>query len=117
MIRRVLITGSRNWTDEESIRRLIDSLPNDAVVIHGACPTGADAIADRLAKARGLAVTAFEAEWESFGFAAGPLRNEEMVCVGMPTEAHAFPLPGSRGTWDCVRRCRKKGIPVTVHEC
>ncbi len=37
----VLICGSRSWTDAEAIRREVEALPPDAVVIHGAAP-GAD---------------------------------------------------------------------------
>lgn len=113
-LRRVLITGSRNWTDEAPIRELIDSLPSDAIVIHGNAP-GADLIANRLSLARGLHVKAWQAAWHRFGRDAGPMRNQRMVDEGKPTEAHAFPLPGSRGTWDCVRRCEAAGVPVTVH--
>ena len=29
---------------------------------------------------------------------------------------YAFPMKGSRGTWDCVRRAEKAGIPVTVFD-
>ncbi len=113
MIRRVLITGSRDWTDEEPIRILIESLPSDAIVIHGNAP-GADSIADRLALARGLHVKAYAAEWQRLGKAAGPARNQRMVDEGQPTEAHAFVRPGSIGTWDCVRRCEFAKVPVKI---
>lgn len=112
-LRRILITGSRHWTDEEPIAALIDSLPFDAIVIHGNAP-GADTIADRLAFARGLHVKAWAASWHRFGRQAGPLRNQCMIDEGKPTEAHAYITPDSVGTWDCVRRCRAAGVPVFI---
>lgn len=33
---RVLFTGSRDWTDVDAVRAVVDALPADAVVIHGA---------------------------------------------------------------------------------
>jgi YspA, cpYpsA-related SLOG family len=56
---RVLITGSRTWEDREAIGfELADVaiLYPEAVVVHGACPRGADAMADVAARTLGLAV-------------------------------------------------------------
>lgn len=43
---------------------------------------------------------------------AGGVRNQEMVNLGGYLVCLAFPLAGSRGTWDCVARARVAGIPV-----
>lgn len=110
---RVLICGSRDWTKEDSIRDLIERLPADAVVIHGAAK-GADEIADRLARARGLRVEAYPADWRQHGKAAGPIRNQRMIDEGKPDAVEAFVLPSSRGTWDMVRRAKKAGVMVIV---
>lgn len=45
----------------------------------GGCPSGADALACEYARARGLALRVFPAQWAYFGKAAGPMRNEEMA--------------------------------------
>jgi hypothetical protein len=116
MTRRVLITGSRDWTDEKTIEDLIAGLSHDDVVIHGHCLSGADHIADCWAWHYGIRVERYPAEWTKHGPAAGPMRNTKMVAQGRATEAHAYPLPGSKGTWDCVRKCEAAGIPVTVHK-
>lgn len=44
---------------------------------------------------------------------AGHARNQDMVNAGARLLV-AFPLPGSRGTWDCVRRAKAAGIEVRV---
>jgi hypothetical protein len=55
-IRRILCTGSRDWTDAETIRAAIRQAAlrcPDAVVVHGAA-RGADLLAGAAARALGL---------------------------------------------------------------
>lgn len=111
---RVLISGSRRWLDESAIKRVIDALgPND-VVIHGGA-VGADMIADKFARARGLIVESYPANWEQDGDKAGPKRNQRMLEQSKSTEAHTFPLNGSKGTWDMIRRLRAAEIPTQIY--
>src|SRR5690606_2612933 len=45
--RHVLVTGSRRWTDTTTIRDGLASVWHPTnVLVHGACPTGADALAN-----------------------------------------------------------------------
>jgi hypothetical protein len=112
---RVLICGSRTWTDREKIRSLIRELPYHAVVIHGDHWRGADAIADQEARKAGLRVEVYPAEWGVFGKRAGPKRNERMVVQGKPEFCFAFRMPGeSAGTDDCVRRCKREGVNTHI---
>lgn len=113
MRRRVLISGSREWRNVEAIRRVIYSLPHDALVIHGGC-RGADTIADRLARERGLDVLQFDAEWVRYGRSAGPRRNQRMIDEGGPTDAFVFPLETSKGTYDMISRLAGALIPFQV---
>lgn len=81
---RVLVTGSRDWTEPSVI---FDALVGETatmidVIVHGACPTGADAMADYWAKIYGFRVERHPADWEKFGKAAGFKRNAEMVALG-----------------------------------
>lgn len=125
---RLLVTGSRDWESygaiDAAIGGVLDRLVEarrDLVVVHGACPTGADAMAATYCEenawwvdnlGRMLAVEAHPADW-SQGKKAGPLRNQAMVDLGADL-CLAFPLEGSRGTWDCVKRARAAGIEVRV---
>lgn len=116
MTRVVLVTGSRDWTDEAAIARALEGA---TLVIHGGSG-GADRIADDWARAEGVKREVFRADWARHGSRAGPRRNQAMVdfaCAlrtNASVEVHAFPLPGSRGTWDCVRRARAAGLVVHV---
>jgi hypothetical protein len=117
--RRVLVTGSRDWTNQKAVVEAMLAARDDTtlsgdgpmVLVHGACPTGADAIADHFARMWGWEIERHPADWEQFGRAAGPIRNADMARAGADV-CLAFPLPGSRGTMNCMREARSAGIPV-----
>lgn len=120
-MRALLITGSRDFTDERPVREAIERVKPD-LVVHGAS-RGADSIADRVALALKIHVEAHAAEWERLGKGAGPARNQRMLdrllalrVEGWTISATTFPLPGSRGTWNMVRRLRWAGVEVEVVE-
>lgn len=108
---RVLVTGSRDWRDENTIHEAIYAeLMKDggAVLVHGACPRGADAIADSLWLGD---IERHPADWETHGKRAGFIRNHEMVALGADM-CLAFIKDGSRGAAHCADIAEKAGIPV-----
>ncbi|POB12174.1 SLOG family protein [Sulfobacillus sp. hq2] len=110
---RIIICGSRHWTDPAPIARVIQALPPDTVVITGGAP-GADALAHRLALQRGLRTGVFPAAWATEGRRAGPLRNQRMLEAGADA-VYAFRCPGaSPGTDHMVRIARAAHVPVRV---
>lgn len=115
---RILITGSRHWSDDcsiyEALRKVLRESglpPEEIVLVHGACPTGADFLGWRAAKRLGMQIEPHPADWNRHGRAAGPLRNSEMVDLGAAI-CLGFPEPDSRGTLDCMRKARNAGIKV-----
>ena len=116
---RVLICGSRNWKEEDvlpeyRIETYIKTLPPNTVIILGNAP-GADTIADRIASERGHTVIEFKADWDKYGDAAGPIRNQKMLDFGVARVA-AFhtDIANSVGTKDMVAKARKAWVPVQV---
>jgi hypothetical protein len=136
---RILVTGSRDWTDEEILlgalaHAVVTGLRHHdhVVVVHGACRTGADAMTDRTCRVRGVSLERHPADWDApcrpecepghrrprqdgttCCPAAGHYRNQEMADRG----AHvclSFFQPGSanRGTSDCVCRAIAAGITI-----
>jgi hypothetical protein len=88
------------------------------VIVHGGA-NGADQMADIWARLIGLPkrdIRAFPAQWEKYGRAAGPIRNQQMLDEGKPHAAVAFheDLSKSKGTKDMVNRLRKAGIPYKI---
>lgn len=107
----VLITGGRDFYDAAAVRAAIEGLdPRPGLVLHGGS-TGADALADRIARELGIPVHVFPADWTRYGRSAGPRRNAEMIAL-RPDLVLAF--PGGRGTANCVLQARLAGIPTTV---
>jgi hypothetical protein len=84
------------------------------VLVSGNCPTGADAIAERFWEANGMPVERHPADWKTFGKAAGPKRNQEMVDLGADV-CLAFPMKGSRGTMHCMKAAKAAGIPLKIY--
>jgi YspA, cpYpsA-related SLOG family len=112
--RRILVTGSREWTDKQTIHRaLFDHGRWGDTLVSGSCPTGADRIAEDYWRAFGP-IERHPAKW-SEGKSAGPRRNQEMVDLGADI-CLAFPLPESRGTRHCMEAANRAGIPVRVYE-
>lgn len=111
---RVLVTGSRSWTAREEVYGVLDELRPD-IVIHGGCPTGADAMASAWCQLHGVAEDVFPADWEVHGRRAGYLRNQAMIDEG-PDLVVAFRREGSRGTQMTIDLARKAGLQVRIYD-
>ena len=110
---RVLVCGSRDWNDIDTIYATLDGLYLQAtmghlsveisefVLIEGGAP-GADSIAAQWAKNSPthsynekpddphFEHLQFRADWRKYGKAAGPLRNQQMLDEGKPDVVRAF---------------------------
>ena len=119
---RILITGSRHWTDRTALASAMSraltylgsyiGANHSAVLVHGGAK-GADAVAADIADNWGWTVEEHPADWDADGRRAGPLRNQRMVDAGADIVL-ACPMPGSKGTWDCMKRAVEAGIPVYI---
>ena len=125
----ILVTGSREFSDADMIWSALEEEIgiNPVVVIHGACPTGADHLADRFVKVvtttpvpwHWVTTLAFPADWLTHGKAAGPLRNQQMVdhittnhkLDDITVLAFFKTGAGNRGTRNCVAAALAAGIP------
>lgn len=121
--RLILFTGSRNWTDTNAVDEVFgeDLMYRRDIIVEGGhrwhdefgnvqVDRSLDAIAWSLAGERGFSSYTFRAPWDNFRKRAGSLRNEHMARL-LPDYTYAFPLPGSKGTWDMVRRIKGRGLP------
>lgn len=111
---RILITGSRSWTDRITIHGALDTWGGDGTtVVTGACPKGADRLAEEEARALGYEVERHPADW-SRGKSGGFRRNEQMVRLGADV-CLAFWDGQSRGTRHTIDLARSKGIETIVY--
>lgn len=106
---RIIVTGGRDYTDKETIERVLAQLPHDSVIVHGAAP-GADTLAHLAAKRLGLKVEPHPAKWKQHGKRAGILRNREMLGAGADA---VIAFPGGNGTADMKRIAEEAGIHVS----
>lgn len=114
---RLLITGSRNWEDKQAVwdalAPIARALPadQDLVLVHGGCPTGADAMCDEWARGFGAVIEVHPANWAKHGRMAGPIRNAEMVNLGADLVL-AFIRDNSRGASHTAALAEAAGIPT-----
>ena len=115
---RVLVTGSREWTDRGVIRHALETLPRDTVIIHGAA-RGVDRIAGEIATELGFMVEPYPADWGTYGRkAAGPIRNRQMLVEGKPDVVYAFHddlWKKSKGTKNMANQALHAGVPVILY--
>ena len=109
----VIACGSRHWTDHALVEYELRKLERGTLVLHGAC-RGADTIAASIAKALGLPVRAYPANWTAYGNRAGPIRNQIMLTALLesPGPHLVIAFGGAAGTADMVRRAEATGVPV-----
>jgi hypothetical protein len=139
---RVLITGSREFSDYETVRLEIGHVLTELMAGHGPSPSmvvvhgaarGADTLAERAAREFRLPTEPHAARWaapcrgtcpakshrrtgrtgDTYCPAAGNYRNEEMVRLGADLVLAFFKAGAANlGTADCVRQAERAGIPV-----
>lgn len=120
---RVLITGSRIWTDVQFIQEKLDEVlsenPSGFVLVHGAAHRGVDYIAMRWGSSfkqpSPIILEPHPARWQEYKKAAGLLRNKEMVETGIDL-CLAFIRDQSRGATHCATLAREAGIETRVYE-
>lgn len=115
----VIICGGRDYQDRERAFAALDRAHAHRTItllVHGACLDlktgdllGADRWADEWASENGIALERHPADWQTWGKAAGPMRNKQMAEAG----AHGcIAFPGGTGTANMCRHAQREGIPV-----
>lgn len=119
MSERILVFGSRSWSDSGAIHSRLARFPRHTSVITG-CAKGADHLARMVALAYSFWVIdcpALEVHWQEYGKGAGHMRNDLMLTLN-PTQAIAFWDGRSPGTRRMIGKCQRAGLPweiVTPH--
>jgi hypothetical protein len=140
---RVLVTGSRDFTDASLVAQTLDtalallqvplSAENSLTLVHSAA-RGLDVLAAQVASRRGWTIENYPAQWDKHADAcpawhitpvpqatckmAGHRRNHEMIALGADLVI-GFPMGDeasghSRGTWGCARAAMTAQLPTLV---
>jgi len=131
--RKVIICGGRDYNDLDFFCWYMDNINRlhgpICCVVHGAAD-GADSLADRWARLRGIHTDPQPAAWgdldapgavvkvnrrgEPYNVRAGFVRNTEMAKAGAD---HLFAFPGGSGTTHMIGQAKRYGIPYTLVTC
>ena len=109
---RILVCGGRTYNDREVVFGVLHGLAEKhgwLTIIEGGA-LGADRLAREWAKLCYHGVVTVDADWQQYGTAAGPMRNNLMLTSGQPDLVVAF--PGGKGTADMVKKARLMGVNV-----
>ncbi len=109
---KVLVCGGRELNDSSFIFSELDRLhaQYDFVTVIEGAARGVDSIAGDWARARGLDLVEYPADWKNEGRHAALIRNERMLREGKPDLVIAF--PGGNGTSHTCWHAEKLGIQV-----
>lgn len=117
-----LVSGERKFASpvfiHNNMDRVADQYGLPELIVHGGAQ-GADGVAENWAKLNNVPTSVHKADWDTYGRAAGPIRNSEML------EAHPdidlglfFPSGLSRksspGTYDMLDKAKAVGIKPIV---
>ena len=103
---RTIIAGGRDYQLTDEDLSFLASLPITEVVSGGA--TGADAGGEMFAYRVDIPMKRFKADWQTYGRAAGPMRNRQMAVY-----AEAVVLfPGGRGTNSMFNEAKKYELKI-----
>jgi hypothetical protein len=117
---RVLVCGSRGFTNQEYLFGVLDALRSPGVtqlttIVEGCASRGADKMAEQWAQARGIEIEHYPADWKT-GKGAGFSRNKRMI-ESKPDYVVAFyadPARPSNGTAHTVGLAEEAAIPVIL---
>lgn len=111
---RVAVTGSKNFTDYEKMKEVLDQfLTPNALLISGGNP-GADALVERYAIERNRTIHVIAPDWDQHGNQAGFIRNREIV--DRASMLVAFHDGVSKETKYVIDLIRSEGRPCLVVE-
>jgi hypothetical protein len=107
---KVIVAGSRNFTDYEFLQTILKTRYTDPVEIVSGGARGADTLGEQYASEHSLPLRVFKANWAKYKKGAGYIRNEDMSDYA--DELVVFWDGKSGGTRHMMEVARKAGMRV-----
>lgn len=113
---RLIIAGPRDYYDQEKVFRDIHTFQGkfgiDEIISGEA--SGVDKLAEEYAFLHQIPFKLFQADWEKYGKAAGPIRNREMAEYANALLAFDKGTKGTRNMIQMARKYHLRGIIVEI---
>lgn len=113
-MKKLIIAGTRTFSNYKLLEKEVYTFIKDYLVstIFDGCAQGADRLGRQYAKEDDLEIKKFPALWNSYGSAAGPIRNKLMaseadMCI-------IFWDGKSRGTQSMINEAKKANLVLKV---
>lgn len=117
MHEKILVCGSREYSDYEKLKEVLDSITlwyeRDEISIISGGAEGADSLAKEYCKNRNLQIEEVLPDWEKYGRKAGYIRNKQMIEMN-PYMVIAFWDGKSSGTKITIDLATQKKIPTLI---
>ncbi len=103
---KLVISGYRDFFDYQHFSQVVDGIleslgsDKDPLEIVAGGARGADTLAETYARDHHIPFKEFPADWDLYGYTAGPIRNKEMAEYG--DALIAFWHPKSKGTSNMI---------------
>jgi predicted Rossmann fold nucleotide-binding protein DprA/Smf involved in DNA uptake len=112
------IVGSRTLHDYETVAFELDSFFEGKVVdcINSGGADGIDSLAIDFARSHGIPFQVFEAQWDTYGPSAGPIRNKLIVEASDEIIAFIDSRTESKGTRNTIKQAQESGKVVHIYE-
>lgn len=108
---KVIVAGSRNFEDYALLSEELDKITGITEIISGGA-RGADSLGELYASQKGIPLSIYKADWETYGKSAGYRRNVTMASVG--DMLVAFWDGESKGTKHMIDIASSKGLDVVI---
>ena len=121
---RIIVAGTRTFSDYELLRNKLDDFisklkqkhPDKQVVIITGAAKGADQLGSFYARNHNIPLKEFPADWTTYGKAAGPIRNQQMLDYAL----HEIPVlivfwdGESRGTKNMMNIAKRHNVQTEI---
>lgn len=118
---RIIIAGGRDFSNysllKQNVDTIVKSFHNENLTIISGTARGADTLGEQYAEEHHLPIRKFPADWDTYGKAAGHIRNAQMAkyaSEGTKGMLVAFWDGKSRGTDNMIQTARKKDLEVYI---
>lgn len=114
---RVIVAGSRSMEDPAVVAMAIEASGFSITELVSGTARGVDRLGEAWARARGIPVARFPADWGQLGKRAGVVRNAQMVAYAAAAQGALIAIwdGTSPGTSHTIWAAQAQGLAVYVH--